>query len=650
MDTVADQIIKEHIIEGRPEPGENIAIKIDQTLTQDATGTLAYLELAGMRIDQVKTELSVSYVDHNLSQTDNKNADDHLFLQSVAAKYGLYFSKPGNGICHVIHLERFSIPGKTLLGSDSHTPTSGACAMLAIGAGGLDVAAAMAGYPFHLIYPKIMGIRLAGKLSAWVSAKDIVLELLRRLTVKGATGYIIEYFGPGLETLTISQRAVMANMGSELGATSSIFPSDRHTKAFLESQGRKNIWREILAKEGAQYDHIEEIDLSTLEPLAAAPSSPDNVYPVRELTGKLVSQVLIGSCSNAYLRDLMMVAGVLKKNKIHEDVSFEISPGSNQILENLALGGGLIDLIRKGVRIHQSGCLGCIGMGQAPATGRISLRTFPRNFPGRSGTKDDRVFLVSPETAIASAIKGCITDPRDLGEYPSLSNEYDIVINDRLIIPPKINNSDYQIIMGPNIKALPEFTSLPQDINLRVILKLDDNITTDHIMPAGNHILPLRSNIQAISRHVFEGVDPQFVAKADREKEVAIVAGVNYAQGSSREHAALAPRYLGVRLKLVKSFARIHKANLINFGIIPLTFEQAEDYDLINVGDSLKIKGIKDLILSGEERIKIIIGSRVIFTRLEISSRERKILAAGGLINYLKAKQLSVPRSPTDDG
>ena len=650
MDTVADQIIKEHIIEGRPEPGENIALRIDQSLTQDATGTLTYLELAAIGIDQVKTELSVSYVDHNLSQTDNKNADDHLFLQSVAAKYGLYFSKPGNGICHMIHLERFSIPGKTLLGSDSHTPTSGACAMLAIGAGGLDVAAAMAGYPFHLTYPKIMGIRLVGKLSAWVSAKDIVLELLRRLTVKGATGYIIEYFGPGLETLTISQRAIMANMGSELGATSSIFPSDSHTKEFLESQGRQESWREISAKEGAQYDHIEEIDLSTLEPLAAAPSSPDNVYPVRELTGKPVSQVLIGSCSNAYLRDLMMVAGVLKKNKIHEDVSLEISPGSNQILENLALRGGLIDLIRGGVRIHQSGCLGCIGMGQAPATGRISLRTFPRNFPGRSGTKDDQVFLVSPETAIASAIKGCITDPRDLGECPSLNNEYDIVINDRLIVPPKINNSDYQIIMGPNIKPLPEFTSLSQDINLRVILKLDDNITTDHIMPAGNHILPLRSNIQAISRHVFECVDPQFVAKADREKEVAIVAGINYGQGSSREHAALAPRYLGVRLKLVKSFARIHKANLINFGIIPLTFEQAEDYDLINVGDSLKIKGIKDLILSGEERIKIIIGSRVIFTRLEISSRQREILAAGGLINYLKAKPLSVVRSPTDDG
>lgn len=636
MDTVADQIIKEHIIEGRPEPGENIALRIDQTLTQDATGTLAYLELAAIGIDQVKTELSVSYVDHNLSQADNKNADDHLFLQSVAAKYGLYFSKPGNGICHVIHLERFSIPGKTLLGSDSHTPTSGACAMLAIGAGGLDVAAAMAGYPFHLIYPKIMGIRLAGKLSAWVSAKDIVLELLRRLTVKGATGYIIEYFGPGLETLSISQRAVMANMGSELGATSSIFPSDSQTKAFLESQGRKNIWREISANEGAQYDHIEGIDLSELEPLAAAPSSPDNVYPIRELAGKPVSQVLIGSCSNAYLGDLMMVACVLKKNKIHEDVSFEISPGSNQILENLALRGGLIDLIRKGVRVHQSGCLGCIGMGQAPATGRISLRTFPRNFPGRSGTKDDQVFLVSPETAIASAIKGCITDPRDLGECPSLNNEYDIVINDRLIIPPKINNSDHQIIMGPNIKPLPEFTSLPQDINLKIILKLDDNITTDHIMPAGNHILPLRSNIQAISRHVFEGVDPQFVAKADQEKEVAIVAGINYGQGSSREHAALAPRYLGVRLKLVKSFARIHKSNLINFGIIPLTFEQTEDHDLINVGDSLKIKGIKDLILSGEERIKIIIGSRVISTRLEISSRQREILAAGGLINYLK--------------
>jgi len=636
MDTLTDQIIQEHIMEGRPEPGENIALKIDQTLTQDATGTLTYLELVALGIDQVKTELSVSYVDHNLIQTDNKNADDHLFLQSVAAKYGLYFSKPGNGISHIVHLERFSTPGKTLLGSDSHTPTGGACAMLAIGAGGLDVAAAMAGGAFYLRYPKIMGVRLTGKLPAWVSAKDIVLELLRRLTVQGAAGYIVEYFGPGLESITISQRAVMANMGSELGATSSLFPSDSHTRAFLESQGRGETWIEISAQQGAEYNHIEEIDLSTLTPLVAAPSSPDNVYPVRELAGKPVCQVLIGSCSNAYLRDLMMVAGVLKKDRIHEDVSLEISPGSNQILENLALRAGLTDLIRGGARVHQSGCLGCIGMGQAPATSMISLRTFPRNFPGRSGTKDDEVYLVSPETGIASAIRGCVTDPRDLGEYPSLKSEYDIVINDRLIIPPKVNNQDRRIIMGPNIKPLPLFTSLPQDINLRIILKLGDNITTDHIMPAGNHILPLRSNIQAISKHVFENVDPQFVVKAVREKEVAIAAGVNYGQGSSREHAALAPRYLGVRLKLVKSFARIHKANLINFGIIPLTFEHAKDYDRIKVGDRLKIKGIRDLVLSGKERIKISVGRRIIFARLEISSREREILTSGGLINYLK--------------
>jgi len=636
MDTLTDQIIQEHIMEGRPEPGENIALKIDQTLTQDATGTLTYLELVALGIDQVKTELSVSYVDHNLIQTDNKNADDHLFLQSVAAKYGLYFSKPGNGISHIVHLERFSTPGKTLLGSDSHTPTGGACAMLAIGAGGLDVAAAMAGGAFYLRYPKIMGVRLTGKLPAWVSAKDIVLELLRRLTVQGAAGYIVEYFGPGLESITISQRAVMANMGSELGATSSLFPSDSHTRAFLESQGRGETWIEISAQQGAEYNHIEEIDLSTLTPLVAAPSSPDNVYPVRELAGKPVCQVLIGSCSNAYLRDLMMVAGVLKKDRIHEDVSLEISPGSNQILENLALRAGLTDLIRGGARVHQSGCLGCIGMGQAPATSMISLRTFPRNFPGRSGTKDDEVYLVSPETGIASAIRGCVTDPRDLGEYPSLKSEYDIVINDRLIIPPKVNNQDRRIIMGPNIKPLPLFTSLPQDINLRIILKLGDNITTDHIMPAGNHILPLRSNIQAISKHVFENVDPQFVVKAVREKEVAIAAGVNYGQGSSREHAALAPRYLGVRLKLVKSFARIHKANLINFGIIPLTFEHAKDYDRIKVGDRLKIKGIRDLVLSGKERINISVGRRIIFARLEISSREREILTSGGLINYLK--------------
>jgi len=636
MDTLADQIIQEHIIEGRPVTGEDIALKIDQTLTQDATGTLTYLELAALGIDRVRTELSVSYVDHNLIQADNRNADDHLFLHSVAARYGLYYSKPGNGISHVIHLERFSIPGKTLLGADSHTPTGGACAMLAVGAGGLDVAAAMAGNPFYLRYPKIMGVRLTGRLPAWVSAKDIALELLRRLTVKGATGCIIEYFGTGLETLTISQRAVVANMGTELGATSSLFPSDTHTRAFLESQGRGETWREISAKEGATYDHIEEINLTTLEPLAAVPPSPDNVYPVRELAGKPVSQVLIGSCANAYFRDLMMIAGVLKNNRVHEDVSLEISPGSNQIFENLALSGSLIDLIRGGVRMHQSGCLGCIGMGQAPATSTASLRTFPRNFPGRSGTKDDQVFLVSPETAVASAIKGCIADPRDLGEYPALPSEYDIVTTDRLIIPPRAHRHDHQIIMGPNIKPLPLLPPLPADINLRIMLKLGDNITTDDIIPAGNHILPLRSDIQAISNHVFEEVDPQFVVKASREKEVAVVAGINYGQGSSREHAALAPRYLGVRLKLAKGFARIHKANLINFGIVPLTFESAEDYELIKVGDWLKIKGVRDLILSGKDRIRIMIGRRAITTRLEVSSRERAILASGGLINYLK--------------
>lgn len=635
MDTIADQIIQAHIVEGRPEPGEDIALKIDQTLTQDATGTLTYLELEALGIEQAKTELSLSYVDHNLIQTDNKNADDHLFLQSVAGKYGLYFSKPGNGISHVIHLERFSIPGKSLLGSDSHTPTSGACAMLAIGAGGLDVAAAIAGYPYYVHYPKIMGVKLTGKLPSWVSAKDIVLELLRRLTVKGAAGYIIEYFGSGLETLTISQRAVMANMGTELGATSSLFPSDNHTKAFLESQGRGKSWREISALRGATYDHVEEIDLSSLEPLAAAPSAPDNVYPVRDLAGEPVSQVIIGSCSNAYLRDLMMVANVLRNNKVHEDVSLQISPGSNQILENLTLRGGVINLLRAGVRMHQSGCLGCVGMGQAPGTSTVSLRTFPRNFPGRSGTKDDQVFLVSPETAVASAVKGCITDPRVLGEYPSVKHEYDVVVNDSLIIPPRVRPGQ-QVIMGPNIRPLPLFPSLPQDMNVGIILKVGDNITTDHIMPAGNHILPLRSNIQAISRHVFEKVDPQFVAKATETEAVAVVAGINYGQGSSREHAALAPRYLGVRVKLVKSFARIHRANLINFGIIPLTFEGVEDYDLIRVGDRLRINGIRDLILSGKEKIRIEVGGRAITARVEISMRERKILAAGGLINYLK--------------
>ncbi len=636
MDTAADQIIKEHIAEGKGERGEDISLIIDQTLTQDATGTLAYLELMALGVDRVKTELSVSYVDHNLLQGDHKNADDHLFLQSVAGKYGIYFSKPGNGICHIVHLERFSMPDKTLLGSDSHTPTGGAGGMLAIGAGGLDVAVAMAGHPFHLKYPWVMGIRLEGKLSPWVSAKDIVLELLRRLTVKGALGYVIEYFGEGLEELTVSQRASMANMGSELGATTTVFPSDNQTKAFLEGQGRGKHWKEIYAEKGCKYDHIEVIDLSILEPMAAMPSSPDKVCPVKKIEGKPISQVLIGSCSNAYLRDLIILSEVFKKHNIHRNVSLEVNPGSIQILENLALRGNLVNLLKKGVRIHQSGCLGCIGMGQAPGTDQVSLRTFPRNFPGRSGTKEDQVFLVSPETAIASAIKGHIADPRSLGQYPDLNNEYDISVNDSLIIPPVSGKSDQQVIMGPNIKPLPEFAPLPKDINAKVIISLGDNITTDHIMPAGSEILPLRSNIQAISNHVFEKIDPQFITRCSGEAEVAVVAGINYGQGSSREHAALAPRYLGVRVKLVKGFSRIHKANLINFGIIPLTFEREEDFNLIKVGDYLKIENIRDAILSGRERIEIAVNGRKIYSKLDIFSRERQILTAGGLINYLK--------------
>jgi aconitate hydratase len=640
-ETVAEKLLASHLVEGSLQKGSEIGIRIDQTLTQDATGTMAYLEFEATGIPRVRTELSVCYVDHNLVQSDFRNADDHRFLQSVARKYGLYFSPPGNGISHQVHLERFGAPGKTLLGSDSHTPTGGGLGMLAIGAGGLDVAMAMAGKPFYLVMPKVFGIRLSGKLPDWVSARDILLELLRQLSVKGGVGYIMEYFGPGVGQLTVTDRASITNFGAELGATTSVFPSDENTRKFLESQGRGNLWQPLTADEDAQYDEVIDIDISSLEPLIACPSSPDNVVKVSEMAGKPVSQVLVGSCSNSSLRDLMVVAKVLEGEEIDSNVSFEINPGSRQVLENITAQGDMLTLIKAGARVHQAGCLGCIGMGQAPPTGAISLRTFPRNFPGRSGTVNDQVYLCSPEVAVASAVKGRITDPRDLGEYPFFELPEKYLLGDQRIEPPREHGEEIEIIRGPNIASFPEFEPLAETWQGNILLKVGDNITTDHIMPAGAKILPLRSNIPAISEYVFNSVDLEFIQRA-RDASAGelggmVIGGDNYGQGSSREHAALAPRYLGVQVKLVKSFARIHKANLINFGIVPLTFKNPEDYEMLKQGAHVEIPDIRQKISAGEQKLTVLIDDNPLQAILEISDRHRAILLAGGLLNWAKS-------------
>lgn len=636
--TVAEKLIESHLVKGEMKPGSEIAIKIDHTLTQDATGTMVFLEFMAMGMPRVKTEVSVSYVDHNLLQTDFKNADDHRFLRSVAAKYGVIFSRPGNGISHQVHLERFSVPGKTLLGSDSHTPTNGGLTMLAIGAGGLDVAMAMAGRPFYLNMPRIVGVKLTGALQPWVSAKDLILEMLRRLTVKGGVGKIFEYFGPGVETLSATDRSVIGNMGAELGATTSIFPSDIRTREFLESQGRGSVWTEIKADHDASYSEIIEIDLGQVEPLIACPSSPDNIKKVSEIEGLGVNQVIVGSSANSSFRDLMITARALEGKHCHPDVSLEINPGSSQALLNVAAAGGVMNLIMAGARIHQSGCLGCIGMGQAPATGAVSLRTFPRNFLGRSGTFPDNVYLCSPETAVAAAIFGKITDPRKLGSYPSVSNPDKYVINDENLTPPPEDPSGVEIVMGPNIKPFPKFGPLEENMLGVVALKVGDNITTDHIMPAGSKVLPLRSNIEAISEFVFNQVDADFPQRSRSLPAGFIVASENYGQGSSREHAAIAPRFLGIRAKLAKSFARIHKANLINFGIIPFTFKDPDDYESIAQGDSIEIDSVRGLIEAGAKEFTAEIsktGKKVVLL-LDVTDRERKILVAGGLINLAK--------------
>lgn len=634
--SVAQKIIEEHLVEGRLAAGEEIAIKIDQTLTQDATGTLAFIEFEAMGIPRVKTELSVSYVDHNLLQTDFKNMDDHLFLQTAAKRFGVYFSKPGNGVSHQIHLERFGTPGSTLLGSDSHTPTAGGIGMLAIGAGGLDVAMVMAGEPFYLKTPKVLGVKLTGQLSPWVSARDVILEMLRRYTVKGGLGKIIEYFGPGVETLEVPERATIANMGAELGATSTIFPSDENTKRFLEAQGRGNQWREIKADLDVKYDDSIELNLSELEPLIACPSSPDNVRKVKDFELTKVAQVIIGSCTNSSFKDLMVVSKALEGRRVNDNVSFEVNPGSRQILENITHASGLAQLIHAGARVQQSGCLGCIGIGQAPATGVVSLRTFPRNFPGRSGTKDDQVYLCSPEVAVAAAINGRITDPRTLGRYPKIIEPEKYILNESSIIPPSAATEEVEIIRGPNIKPFPNLSSLPDELTGKILLKVGDNISTDHILPAGSKILPLRSNIPAISEYTFENVDPSFVKRAKEAGGGFVVGGENYGQGSSREHAALVFRYLGVKAKIAKSFARIHRSNLVNFGVIPLVFAEPEDYKNVSAGDTLQIHNIKKQISNEEDNISANVAEKKIEFLNAFTGRERSILLAGGLINYVK--------------
>ncbi len=633
--TVAEKIIEAHLVKGKLEAGSEIAIKIDHTLTQDATGTMAFLEFTAMEVPRVKTEVSVSYVDHNLLQSDFKNADDHRFLRTAAAKYGVVFSRPGNGVSHQVHLERFSVPGKTLLGADSHTTTNAGSSMLAIGAGGLDVAMAMAGHPFYLSMPKIVGVRLTGSLQPWVSAMDVILEMLRRLTVKGGLGKIFEYFGPGVENLSTTDRATIGNMGAELGATTSMFPSDRRTREFLESQGRGHVWTEIVADPDARYSEIIELDLDGLEPLIACPSSPGNVKKVSEVEGIEVSQVIIGSSVNSSFRNFMVVAKAVAGRHCHPDLSFDINPGSSQVLLNVAEAGGVADLILSGARIHQSGCLGCIGMGQAPATGAVSLRTFPRNFPGRSGTFPDEVYLCSPQTAVAAALRGKISDPRALGDYPKVSEPIKYSLNDENLVQPASDPAAVEILMGPNIKPFPKFDRLEETIEGPIVIKVGNNISTDEIMPAGSKVLPLRSNVEAISEFVFNNIDPDFPRRAGAAKLGFVLGGDNYGQGSSREHAAIAPRFLGIRAKLAKSFARIHKANLINFGILPLTFAEPNDYETLSADDVIRLDGVRTAVEQGKEELiaEVAQSQRKIILRLNVTERERKILVAGGLIN-----------------
>jgi aconitate hydratase len=633
---VTQKLISSHLISGKMVPGEEIAIRIDHTLTQDATGTLVYLEVEAMGLERTKAELSASYVDHNLLQADYRNADDHAFLQSAAEKFGIHFSRPGNGICHYVHFERFGRPGKTMIGSDSHTPTAGGMGMLAIGVGGLDVALAIAGEPFYLRMPKVMGVKLVGKLPDWVTARDVILEMLRRHTVKGGVGKVIEYYGPGLQSLLAQDRSTITNMGAELGSTTSVFPSDDITRAYLRSQNREDHWVELVADSDATYDEHDEIDLSKLEPLIACPSSPDNVKTVREVAGIPVQQVLVGSGMNSSFVDLMNVAEVCKRHKAERHVDFQINPGSKQVLENLAAQDGVIPLLAAGARIQQSGCLGCIGMGQAPGTGWVSLRTFPRNFPGRSGTKNDEVYLCSPVVAAAAAVRGEITDPRELGKFPNVQPLEKEIVDDAMIVYP-MDGKNVKLKKGPNIVTLPELEPLPDTIKAPVLLKVGDNITTDHIMPAGAAILPLRSNIPAIAEYVYVNVDETFPKRAKEAGTSIIIGGDNYGQGSSREHAALAPRFLGVRVVITKQFARIHRANLANFGILPLTFKNPADYDKIEQDDVLELKNLR--ALSADKRdltVRNVTKGIDIPLEHNLSPRDVNMILAGSQINIIR--------------
>ncbi|MBN2297430.1 MAG: aconitate hydratase [Deltaproteobacteria bacterium] len=633
--TLTRKIIDEHIVQETP---TEYGLKIDQTLTQDATGTMAYLEFEAIGLNRVQTELSVSYVDHNTLQSGFENADDHRFLQDIAKKFGIYYSRPGNGICHQVHLERFGVPGKTLLGSDSHTPTGGGIGMLAIGAGGLDVAAAMAGMPFNIPKPKVVGVFLKSQLNPWVSAKDIILEVLRRVTVKGGVGRIFEYTGDGVKTLSVPERATITNMGAELGATTSIFPSDEVTKAFLVAQGRQGDWKYLRPDEGALYDEIIEIDLSRLDPMAACPHSPDNIVPIKDLAGKSVDQVLIGSCTNSSLKDLMMVASVLKNRKVHPDTSLGIAPGSKQVLAMLAENGALTDIISSGARILENACGPCIGMGQSPRTGAVSVRTFNRNFEGRSGTKSAQVYLTSPEVAVACALTGRFIDPRELGDYPDIIVPDTFLIDDSMILAPAEEGSSVEVMRGPNIKPLPKRAPMEDTLELEVLLKLADNITTDDIMPAGSKILPLRSNIEAISEYVFSGIDEGFSAHAKKAGAGCIIARENYGQGSSREHAALAPMYLGIKAVFARSFARIHRSNLINFGILPVVIDE-ETYNTMEKGARIGLKNILSA-LSGKAGLDAydVTTDKKISCAVPLSPREQDILKEGGLLNFIKSK------------
>jgi aconitate hydratase len=633
------KILEAHLIEGRLIPGEEIAIGIDHTLLQDATGTMAMLEFEALGIDRVKVPLAAQYVDHNLLETDNKNADDHKYLQTACARFGIHFSRPGNGVSHQVHMERFGRPGLTMIGADSHTPGAAGVSMLAIGAGGLDVALAMAGRPYYLPCPKVLGVRLTGQLAEWVSAKDVILEMLRRYDVKGCVGKVIEYHGPGVKTLSATDRETIGNMGTELGATSTIFPSDERTRQYLEAQGRGDAWIALTADEGAEYDEIAELDLSQVEPLIACPSSPGNVKRVRDVAGTKVDQVIIGSSVNSSYRDLMVAARIAEGRHSHPETSFHINPGSRQVLENVAEAGGVMALLLAGARIHQSGCLGCIGMGQAPGTGQVSLRTFPRNFPGRSGTKDDQVYLCSPETAAAAALKGVITDPRDLGAemgYPRVQDPASYLVDESSIVFPSEELRRTEIVRGPNIKPFPEFDPLPESMEAEVVLRVEDNISTDTIMPAGNRVLPLRSNIAAISEFVYYQLDPDFHRECRKKDNVVIVGGDNYGQGSSREHAALAPRYLGIRAKITKNFARIHKANLCNFGILPLVFKNRADYERINKGSRVEFPEIRNQIEGGARDISIRVDGKPMTVLLDVSDRQRRHLLAGGTLNFVR--------------